>query len=108
MLLFSLLCWVVFTLAIAFVKPPAHRCLVHNGTHTVMEIPYATRRRRDVTSLHVMDEDHVVLGMNGHLPRDDVLLTMPEGDHLFIVPPKGGNLQVNENYRQFFCDSRSD
>ena len=52
MLLFALLSWVVFTLAIVFVQPPAHKCLVYNGTHTILEIPYGAtaRKRRDLTS----------------------------------------------------------
>ena len=83
MLLFSLLCWVVFTLAIAFVKPPAHKCLVYNGTHTVLEIPYSTRRRRDVTSVHVLDEG---LGHSAGVPPEGVLMTLDGSDHLFVPP----------------------
>lgn len=48
MLLFALLCWIVFTLAIAFVKPPAHKCLAFNGTHNILEETLGNRRRRDV------------------------------------------------------------
>ncbi|XP_052093804.1 major facilitator superfamily domain-containing protein 6-like [Mytilus californianus] len=45
LLLFSLLCWIVFTLAIAFVKPPHDHCLTGNATH---EIPpgYVLRYKR--------------------------------------------------------------
>ena len=50
MLLFALLCWIVFTLAIAFVKPPAHKCLAFNGTHNILEETLGNRRRRDVIS----------------------------------------------------------
>ena len=50
MLLFALLCWIVFTLAIAFVKPPAHKCLAFNGTHNILEETLGNRRRRDVPS----------------------------------------------------------
>ncbi|GFR65415.1 major facilitator superfamily domain-containing protein 6 [Elysia marginata] len=50
MLLFALLCWIVFTLAIAFVKPPAHKCLAFNGTHNILEETLGSRRRRDVIS----------------------------------------------------------
>ena len=83
MLLFSLLCWVVFTLAIAFVTPPAHKCLVYNGTHTVLEIPYSTRRRRDVTSVHVLDKE---LGEGTDVPPEGVLMTFDGSDHLFVPP----------------------
>ncbi|XP_076456328.1 major facilitator superfamily domain-containing protein 6-like [Babylonia areolata] len=88
MLLFALLCWVVFTLAIAFVKPPAHKCLVYNGTHTVLEIPYSTRRRRDVTSLHVLEEGPMGGGGGGvfsrQLPPEGLLMTLDGGDHMFL------------------------
>src|SRR6218665_155505 len=39
-LLFSLFCWIVFTLALAFVQPPANACLVHNGTDIFVAKPY--------------------------------------------------------------------
>ncbi|KAL8570189.1 hypothetical protein ACOMHN_030984 [Nucella lapillus] len=85
MLLFALLCWVVFTLAIAFVKPPAHKCLVYNGTHTVLEIPYATRKRRDVTSVHVMEEGMGPGGGWQHpLPPEGILVTLDGADHVFL------------------------
>ncbi|CAG5130572.1 unnamed protein product [Candidula unifasciata] len=45
MLLFSLVCWIVFTLAIAFVQPPAHKCLTFNGTHNLLEAPLGRSRR---------------------------------------------------------------
>ncbi|ESO85407.1 hypothetical protein LOTGIDRAFT_107720 [Lottia gigantea] len=48
LLLFSLFCWIVFTLSIAFVHPPAHKCLYNNKTHTVLENP---RNRRDASCL---------------------------------------------------------
>ncbi|RNA05048.1 Major facilitator superfamily domain-containing 6 [Brachionus plicatilis] len=36
-LLGSLVCWIVFTLAIGFVKPPVHSCLMHNESHIFLE-----------------------------------------------------------------------
>ena len=39
-LLFSLFCWVLFTLSLAFVQPQAHSCLVHNGTNIFVAKPY--------------------------------------------------------------------
>lgn len=84
MLLFALLSWVVFTLAIAFVRPPAHKCLVYNGTHTVLEIPYLTRKRRDVTSIHVMDEMKEP-GSN-FFPPEGVLLSIDGMDPMFVKP----------------------
>lgn len=49
LLLFSLFCWVVFTLSIAFVKPPARYCLHDNSTHIVLQ-DVQSRRRRDTGS----------------------------------------------------------
>lgn len=39
-LLFALFCWVAFTLALAFIGPPANKCLIHNGTHIVVAPPW--------------------------------------------------------------------
>lgn len=36
-LLGSLLCWILFTLGIGFIKPPVHSCLMHNETHIFLE-----------------------------------------------------------------------
>lgn len=35
-LLFSLFCWVAFTLSLAFVQPQAHSCLVGNSSYVVL------------------------------------------------------------------------
>ncbi|PVD36073.1 hypothetical protein C0Q70_03043 [Pomacea canaliculata] len=86
MLLFAILSWVVFTLAIAFVQPPAHKCLVYNGTHTVLEIPYSVRTRRDVTSVHVMDEEIARDLEKNVLPDESVLVSLGSSDHLFVSP----------------------
>lgn len=57
MLLFSVLCWIVFTLAIAFVQPPAHKCLTVNETHTILEAPLGQRRRYASPSMsNLMDK----------------------------------------------------
>ncbi|CAL1534798.1 unnamed protein product [Lymnaea stagnalis] len=74
MLLFSLVCWIVFTLAIAFVRPPAHKCITFNGTHNLLEVPL-TRRRRDASTVtdfnmaphHVMGRTH-----HGYAHRSDL------------------------------------
>ncbi|KAG8179907.1 hypothetical protein JTE90_006270 [Oedothorax gibbosus] len=42
MLLFSLLSWIVFTLALAFIQPPASSCVIFNATHHVLFIPEKT------------------------------------------------------------------
>ncbi|KAK2160040.1 hypothetical protein LSH36_141g03028 [Paralvinella palmiformis] len=46
-LLFSLFCWVAFTLALAFVSPPPDSCLVHNGSAIIVVPPWmATNRHK--------------------------------------------------------------
>ncbi|XP_014771110.1 major facilitator superfamily domain-containing protein 6 [Octopus bimaculoides] len=49
LLLFSLFCWIAFTLSLAFVRPPAHSCISTNSTHLFLSEPYE-RRRREVAS----------------------------------------------------------
>ncbi|XP_035205801.1 major facilitator superfamily domain-containing protein 6-like [Stegodyphus dumicola] len=50
MLLFSLLSWIVFTLALAFIQPPASSCVIFNATHHILFIPEKTtgREKRSV------------------------------------------------------------
>ncbi len=49
-LLFSLFCWVAFTLALAFVVPPANSCLIHNGSDVIVVGPwYANHRSKRST-----------------------------------------------------------
>ena len=40
-LLFSLLCWIGFTLGLAFVKPPPYACLTYNTTHVILVPPWS-------------------------------------------------------------------
>ncbi|CAL1284494.1 unnamed protein product [Larinioides sclopetarius] len=39
MLLFSLLSWIVFTLALAFIQPAASSCVMKNDTHHILSVP---------------------------------------------------------------------
>ena len=52
-LLFSLFCWVAFTLALAFVSPAPNSCLVHNGSAIIVVPPWMARDRpkRDLESV---------------------------------------------------------
>ncbi|GAB1606717.1 major facilitator superfamily domain-containing protein 6 [Argonauta hians] len=63
LLLFSLFCWVAFTLSLAFVRPPAHSCISTNSTHLFLSEPYE-RRRRDVTAAEEnwMKPEHLIDG----------------------------------------------
>ncbi len=49
--LFSLLCWIAFTLGLGFIHPPVHSCLMHNETHiffsTTAEQAPRSRTKRD-------------------------------------------------------------
>ncbi|XP_074652942.1 major facilitator superfamily domain-containing protein 6-like [Tubulanus polymorphus] len=50
MLLLSLACWIIFTLALAFIKPPPYTCRVeHNDTHDIFE---DARYKRDLSALY--------------------------------------------------------
>ena len=48
-LLFSLTCWIVFTFAQAFIRPPASACVIFNETHHILYSPYSdTHDQEDV------------------------------------------------------------
>ena len=40
-LLFSISCWIAFTLGLAFVKPPPYACLTYNSTNIILVPPYS-------------------------------------------------------------------
>lgn len=50
MLLFSLLSWIVFTMALAFIQPPASSCVIFNATHHLLFVPEksVTREKRSI------------------------------------------------------------
>ncbi|XP_023215518.1 major facilitator superfamily domain-containing protein 6-like [Centruroides sculpturatus] len=48
MLLFSLGCWIIFTLALNFIQPPASSCMMSNATHNVYYEPDAERDKRSI------------------------------------------------------------
>lgn len=49
LMLFSLFCWIIFTLSIAFVKPPPHHCVDTNFTYKVPGPPgYISRGKRSL------------------------------------------------------------
>ena len=66
-LLFSIFCWIAFTLGLAFVKPPPHACLTHNTSHVILVPPWSKeameidpekepeRKRRSVENLEGYD-----------------------------------------------------
>lgn len=83
MLLFSILCWIVFTVAIAFVQPPAHKCLTFNGTHNILEVPMG-RRRRDTTTSHFSDHETGSLHSN-QLPDLSSEINNHHNDHLKLL-----------------------
>ena len=75
LLLFSLFSWIVFTLAIAFVQPPAHKCLHSNGTHTILIAPYSHKIKRGTSPLETValqkiyfTPDDDITMFDGHVP----------------------------------------
>lgn len=68
-LLFSVFCWIAFTLGLAFVKPPPHACLTANATHVLLVPPWSneamnidpanepSRRKRSLETLDGYDLD---------------------------------------------------
>lgn len=69
MLLFSLLSWIVFTLALAFIQPPASSCVIFNATHHLLFVPDkgATREKRslilDIDDYNPLYEDQDLIDM---------------------------------------------
>lgn len=53
-LLFSLICWIGFTLGLGFIHPPVHSCLMHNETHLFLsktadnKLELHARNKRDI------------------------------------------------------------
>ncbi|CAM1154710.1 MFSD6 (predicted) [Pycnogonum litorale] len=50
MILFSLTCWIIFTLSLSFVQPPASSCVMYNRTHHVLYTPSVDRSKRSYVS----------------------------------------------------------
>ncbi|XP_022242313.1 major facilitator superfamily domain-containing protein 6-like isoform X2 [Limulus polyphemus] len=48
MLLFSLFCWIVFTLALNFIYPPPSSCVIYNDTHHLLYAPRTHLEKRSV------------------------------------------------------------
>lgn len=69
MLLFSLLSWIVFTLALAFIQPPASSCVMFNATHHLLFVPEKTTTR---------EKRSVMLDLNDYNPlyEDQDLIDM--------------------------------
>jgi predicted MFS family arabinose efflux permease len=75
-LLFSLFCWVAFTLSLAFVQPAAHSCLVGNKTYVVLA---------EVNSL----TDDTYLEWTGKRTKRALLQTEPDDEQ--SATATGGN-----------------
>ncbi len=58
--LFSLLCWIGFTLGLGLIHPPVHSCLMHNETHiffsTTADQVQKNNVKRDLTGLQSSDD----------------------------------------------------
>lgn len=75
-LLFSIICWIAFTLGLAFVKPPPHACLTANASHIIMVPPWSKEamnidpanepNKRKKRSLENLDEYDLDWNVNVH------------------------------------------
>ena len=57
-LLFSISCWVLFTLGVGFIQPPVHSCLMHNETHIFFEKKGVTISEMKIKKRQVLDSYH--------------------------------------------------
>ncbi|XP_014290851.1 major facilitator superfamily domain-containing protein 6 [Halyomorpha halys] len=60
LLLLSLLCWIVFTLPLGFIQPPAKSCLARNGTHYYLDSPTLHDLRKREAYTYIEDENPLV------------------------------------------------
>lgn len=102
MLLFSLLCWIVFTLAIAFVQPPAHKCITFDGTHHRLEAPIGrSRRGTNVDTMSLFDQiDHSVIESSRpdtFLVAQDKYNNIGEGNDMEMGNPALMNVRVDNS-----------
>ena len=63
LLLFSLFCWIAFTIALTFIAPETVACIKYNSTHLILTDPYseeayhgAARTRRALTSVQELEK----------------------------------------------------
>ncbi|KAG1705490.1 Major facilitator superfamily domain-containing protein 6 [Nymphon striatum] len=106
MLLFSLGCWIVFTLSLAFVQPPASSCVKYNKTHHFLYSPYSDKLKRSIPGelLETVgnSENWIV-----ETPDDDSDLYKRETDsdtpHIppgYVVGQSPGSLEYTLNYKK--------
>lgn len=105
MILFSLSCWIVFTLSLAFVQPPASSCVKYNQTHHFLYKPYSDRMKRnipdDLLEAAQNSEDWIV-----DTPDDIELYkrdTESETPHIppgYVVGQSPGSLEYTLNYKK--------
>ncbi|GFS64059.1 major facilitator superfamily domain-containing protein 6 [Trichonephila inaurata madagascariensis] len=94
MLLFSLLSWIVFTLALAFIQPAASSCVTRNATHHVLSIPDKSLSGRDKRSVLVDLDDYDPVYEDQDL-IDQVLAFQESED---------GAMDVNSTYEDIIND----
>lgn len=61
MLLFSLFSWIIFTLALAFIHPPASSCVTFNTTHHILYHPDAERSKRSANFDNYLAVNEIVM-----------------------------------------------
>ncbi|XP_076310035.1 major facilitator superfamily domain-containing protein 6-like [Tachypleus tridentatus] len=93
MLLFSLFCWIVFTLALDFIYPPASSCVIYNDTHHLL---YTPRTQREKRSFLNKDTDFPNLAFN--LSEEEDWLDMDYGHEHHQV--------LSRNKRAYYKEER--
>ncbi|XP_023225634.1 major facilitator superfamily domain-containing protein 6-like [Centruroides sculpturatus] len=71
MLLLSLASWIVFTLALAFIHPPASSCVTFNTTHHILYHPDAERSKRSANFDEFFALNDVVIETNDENKTED-------------------------------------
>ncbi|KAB7507804.1 Major facilitator superfamily domain-containing protein 6, partial [Armadillidium nasatum] len=79
MLLCSVASWIIFTVAIGFVQPPATSCVVFNGTHHILRDPNINvMKKRSLESLELIEES-----LQAQTSAVPVIIDFPVLPHLF-------------------------
>lgn len=72
MIMGSIVCWILFTCSLAYIRPPAAACVIFNASHYVMYTPYA-KETDEWYEVAVVEKD------SGLLPVTTAAPTLPPG-----------------------------
>nr|XP_027194560.1 major facilitator superfamily domain-containing protein 6-like [Dermatophagoides pteronyssinus] len=85
-LLFSLGCWIVFTFAMAFIRPPASACVIFNETHHILYTPYSNTPGEEVYD----DTSTLLPTTEEYIPNSSVISNSVSESDTFVT---------NQNFR---------